>query len=547
MSASSKKKLRKEQETAVLTERQLQEQKEAKKLKAYTVTFVTTMIAVLVIALVVLTATFIKRSGIIDKKTIAMTVGEHEINSVVMNYYYRDLITNSYNDWYSMYGDQISTYMAMLGLDLNKPLNEQEHMDGGTWDEYFINATMEKIKSDYILYDEAMKHNYTLSDAAKDNMANSLSTMDFYAVLYGYTDTTQYLKNAYSFGATVDSFVDYIEKSTIAANFYNEYAASLVYDDAAIREYEKDKYDDYSSFDYAYYYLSVNSFLPEGVPTTDATDEQKKVAGEAAKKAAEEVASKATTLLEMDAAIAALEVNKDVAESKKVSTKKTSELYTSTLTVVRDWLNDDSRKAGDVGVIPYEMTTKNSEGKEITYLNGYYVAFFQERNDNEDKMANVRHLLVAFTTESDGSVTSANKTKAKEEAEGYLKTWTEGAKTEESFIELVKAHSDDSTASTGGLFEDIHVNSSYVDGFKNWAIDDSRQAGDAEVVETEYGYHVMYYVGDSEQTYRDYMIASEMRSDEMYTWLEELLASQEMAEVDFSRLDRGVVIAAGYY
>ena len=40
MSASSKKKLRNQQDSAKLTERQLAEQKEAKKLKVYTTAFV---------------------------------------------------------------------------------------------------------------------------------------------------------------------------------------------------------------------------------------------------------------------------------------------------------------------------------------------------------------------------------------------------------------------------------------------------------------------------------------------------------------------------
>ena len=51
MSASSKKKLRNEQEAAKLTERQLAEQKEAKKLKLYTAIFVVVLAALLVVAL----------------------------------------------------------------------------------------------------------------------------------------------------------------------------------------------------------------------------------------------------------------------------------------------------------------------------------------------------------------------------------------------------------------------------------------------------------------------------------------------------------------
>ena len=52
MSASSKKKLHNEQQAAKLTERQLAEQKEAKKLKLYTTIFVTVLVALLVIAVV---------------------------------------------------------------------------------------------------------------------------------------------------------------------------------------------------------------------------------------------------------------------------------------------------------------------------------------------------------------------------------------------------------------------------------------------------------------------------------------------------------------
>ena len=47
MSASSKKKLRKEQTTAQMTEKQLAEQKEAKKLKLYTTAFVAVVAIVL--------------------------------------------------------------------------------------------------------------------------------------------------------------------------------------------------------------------------------------------------------------------------------------------------------------------------------------------------------------------------------------------------------------------------------------------------------------------------------------------------------------------
>ena len=50
MSASSKKKLRNELEAAKLTERQVAEQKEAKKVKLYTIAFAVVMVVILAIA-----------------------------------------------------------------------------------------------------------------------------------------------------------------------------------------------------------------------------------------------------------------------------------------------------------------------------------------------------------------------------------------------------------------------------------------------------------------------------------------------------------------
>ena len=70
MSASAKKKLRKEETAAQLTEKQLKEQKEAKKLKIYTTIFVAAIAVILVVALIIAGTTFYKNSGIKEKNTV---------------------------------------------------------------------------------------------------------------------------------------------------------------------------------------------------------------------------------------------------------------------------------------------------------------------------------------------------------------------------------------------------------------------------------------------------------------------------------------------
>ena len=73
----------------------------------------------------------------------------------------------------------------------------------------------------------------------------------------------------------------------------------------------------------------------------------------------------------------------------------------------------------------------------------------------------------------------------------------------------------------GGLYENIIPSSSYVENFLNWAIDDARYVGETGIVETEYGYHVMYFVGDAELTYRDHLIRNNLRNNDLTTWYAE--------------------------
>ena len=147
MSASAKKKLRKEQNAAQLTEKQLKAQKETKKLKLYTTIFVVAIVAVLVVGIVFAATNFYKNSGIAEKNTVAAVIDGHEINSVELSYYYNDMITTNYNNWQSSYGDSLQMFLAMMGLDITQPLDAQEYTEGVTWADYFVDGAIEKAKS----------------------------------------------------------------------------------------------------------------------------------------------------------------------------------------------------------------------------------------------------------------------------------------------------------------------------------------------------------------------------------------------------------------
>ena len=63
----------------------------------------------------------------------------------------------------------------------------------------------------------------------------------------------------------------------------------------------------------------------------------------------------------------------------------------------------------------------------------------------------------------------------------------------------------------------------FMTAFLNWAVDPARKANDYGIVETSYGYHIMFYVGNSETTNREYMIDQDLLSEHMTAWEKEIV------------------------
>lgn len=565
MSASAKKKLRKEENAAQLTEKQLKAQKEAKKLKTYTTIFVIAIAVVLVAGLVIAGTTYFKNSGIKEKNTIAAVIGDHEINSVEMSYYYSDLLNTTYNNWASTYGDNMSVYIGLMGLDISKPLDQQNYSDGTTWADYFVDTALSTAQRDYLLSDLAKAEGFSLSDESKATLDQTFENLPAFATLYGYTNVDNYLRGMYGPGSSLETYREYAERSALAADYYDSYEQNLVIDDAAIRAYEADKYDEFSSFSYANYTISYSSFLAGGTEDENGNmtySEEENEAARAAAKAAADAFPTCTTEEELNAAIADLPYNKDKDVSCNVSTDVKYEYLN---TNIREWLADSNRKVGDFTIIPNESTTKDADGVETTVISGYTAYVFLGRNDNLRPLANVRQVLFNYECTNpeehvhsgDGHVhtddsnhehieyTEEEKAATLEKAENLLALYELSDQTDEAFAELATANTDDTaSAANGGLYEDIApVQGIYVESFTNWATDPERKAGDTGIIESPYGYHVMYYVGDSEMTYRDSMIYDEIKSETVSNWYSDILATAEVIEKDTSLLNKDIILA----
>ena len=57
-----------------------------------------------------------------------------------------------------------------------------------------------------------------------------------------------------------------------------------------------------------------------------------------------------------------------------------------------------------------------------------------------------------------------------------------------------------------------------VSEFEDWCFDSSRQPGDTGIVQTSYGYHVMYFVSTNENPYWYVQAETSLKSDAYNEW-----------------------------
>lgn len=144
-------------------------------------------------------------------------------------------------------------------------------------------------------------------------------------------------------------------------------------------------------------------------------------------------------------------------------------------------------------------------------------AYFTEHEDDfaasgvtrdSGKYYDVRHILIEIkggTETAEGTVVYSDEDweACRKEAQAMLDDWKAGNATEEDFANYAMLYSADGGSSTnGGLYEDLTAETNFIQGFKDWYLDESRQPGDTGLVQNTQssvqGYHIMYFSGAEE-------------------------------------------------
>lgn len=510
MSASRQKKLRQEKnETVSETKKRklTEEQKAARQLKVWSVVFYI-VIAAMLLGLAV--AAFVN-SGVLQRSMTAVTVGEHKLSAAEVNFFYRDTVSND--------------YLLPYIVDSSKTLDEQQYSEGVTFADHYMEEALKNAATTYAIYDEAMANGFQLSEEDQEELDTNMATMETYASAYGYSSVSGLLRANYGVGCNEKTYEKYQRVNKIATAYAQQCYDGLTATDEEIAADIEENRLNYTSFSYSYLTYSVSDYY-EGEADEEGkyTDEQTEAAKAAALKAAEEKA-------------AALKGNVEAMEAEEGVTNGSKVLYSQVPAAMQEWISADSRTEGETAAL------------EAGSGSAYYVVMFMGSDDNAStKLVNVRHILIAPDAEaSSSSYTEEQIAQARASAEEVLASWKAGEATEDSFAVLANEKSTDTGSNTnGGLYENVYPGQ-MVQTFNDWCFDESRKPGDTGLVETTYGVHIMYYVGESDQTYQNYQAESAIIADKYETWYDgasEGYAPAQKAAMCFVKKDVAVQAAS---
>ena len=477
-----------EQKVMTKYDRKVQKRKEEKEKEKKEERISTAVGIVFLVALVCLVASFPIRTYLATHETYVVINGE-EVNKVEFDYVYN----TSKNNYITQYG----SYLSYFGLDTSKDLSTQMYSDTLTWQDYFEQNAVESLKQNKALMAEAKAAGFTYDTTDEYNTFKE--TIKTSAAAAGVSDK-EYVRSIYGSYATMGRIEEYVKNDMVMNAYYQKLQEDNAPSDDEIQSYYEENKATYDSVDYCL--TTIEADLPtEPTELADPVEETAADTTGTTDGTAATDTTQDTAYQPSDAEIAkAMEDAKVLADDAEQTVAKDGEAHenekkSSVNYMISDWLFDDARKAGDTTVI----TNDNSHC--------YYVVAFEKRYLDETPSADVR---VIIPTE--------DKT-----GEEILEEWKNGAATEDSFAELCKKYTQDTSAvENGGLFEQV-TKTGMTEELSNWIFDSSRQAGDTVAITASDTTYVLYYIGQDQPEWK-INIKNTLVSDTMSQHVQDITA-----------------------
>ncbi len=419
---------------------------------------------------------------------IAVKSQSYNITLPIMMY----LFNYNYQSYLSYYG----TYLSYYGFDSSKSLKDQYYDEdsGQTWYDYFMEMTKQYIQQTLIMAEAAKAAGVELDETDMETVNSSISSLESTASANSKT-VDEYVAEYYGSGVTENDVKESLKLTTLAQKYYNQLYNGYTYTDEQYESYYNDNKTSYLYADFLTFNFSFGSDSSESSVNEEDKQKAKAYADDLAKcKTREEFEAYITKYLKDNPSLVQVSSDGESSESSvsqeafdealktQVEAALTTKYSYEVTSEAGQWVFADGRKANETYVI---------EGTDAYTV----IMMIKPSYRDETVNKNVRHIL--FTSDTYGS-----EEKAKAKADEIYKEWKEGEATEDSFAELAKKYSTDTgSSSNGGLYKNV-TEGQMVTEFNDWVFDKSRKTGDTGIVKTSYGYHVMYFVGDSDKAWK---------------------------------------------
>ena len=502
---------------------------------------------IVIVAIVVAIAAFVvSYTGLIEKNTTVVTVGDQKISQAEYTYYYNQ----GYNlvQQYTSYGYDVGydtsalpdkqDYSGMFGQIEDFPEDQTP-----TWLDFFAYNAQNSLKQIKSAVAEAEKLGITLDEKDLEDVQSTIDSVKSSAASSHYS-LNAYLRASNGKGVDEKLYRKILEEQALYQKVSDTKKTELkdaITDEEVEAEYNENTTSyglvSYRSYQVEAEQVEVPAEVTEDAEAADAADTADTADAETAEPtlevtdetmaAAKETADKIAAAKSEDEYLAAVA---EAAGDKKYKTDdsltlhedQSSETVSNSDSELATWFFSDEAVTGATNVVEnagtgytvyYVTDAVHKPDDSMTYSVRHILVKFPKDEDTADETEETEETAEAAETKEDVDVPALDTTAYDDvkvildvdgdsatdkatylKAQNILEEYLQGEHTADAFGALAKKYSEDSNASQGGLYEDVNIGD-MVSEFESWCTAKGRKQGNVGIVETEFGYHVMYFEG----------------------------------------------------
>lgn len=419
---------------------------------------------------------------------VAVTVGDTDVSIGMYNYYYT-IISNQY-----ISGGSVDT-----SVDYAKQKTTNAEGKEVTWAQLFVDTTLEQIQYITAYYEEAVEKGVTLTDEQKktiDEQIESLKTSAGSAGSDGEgVSVDKYISDNYGDYCGLATIRKMLEQCYIAETYFSQKSIDIKVTPEEVQAYFDKHKEDYQQIPYASLQIAYESTDKKAADKAVKNGEKYAKQIKSVKDIKKLMPKVCKDMLSQYISMGYFENEKEAVDAlcETATTKSDSALPTAAV----EWLFDENVKEGTVKSF---NDTENSTVFVIMKTGALTVP--------EEEMYSVRHILIM--PESDKKDEDGESTKdvkytdeqwkaAEKKADEVYQKYLSSDKSEFAFASLAEEYSEDVNSTSKGQGNSyggsiVTLLGQMTDSFEKWSTDDKRKYADTEIVKSEFGYHIMFFV-----------------------------------------------------